>query len=210
MRQPRHAPRLVDRGDANDAVAQDAGDRLGEIGEAVAGVAVRPAAKVGQGRGHLPMIKRLERLQPARKHPVDKAVIEIKTFGVDVHPIRHDPRPSGGKPVGVQVRRLQQVQVLRPAVKVVAGHGAGFGAHHIAGGGGERVPVAGAAAAEGRAFDLIGGGCGAKDKAGRKVETGQHGAPSVQGFWAGPVDWPMINSASSRRCWGPSSGWAMT
>ena len=62
MRQPCHAPRLVYRGGGGDAVTYFAADHLSEVGEMVAGVAIGPAAKIGKGRRHFPVVKGLERL----------------------------------------------------------------------------------------------------------------------------------------------------
>ena len=58
------------------------------IGEPVGHIAVGPAAKVGQGRGQFPVVKRLEGFQAAFQHAIDKTVIEVHAFGVDVcgHP----------------------------------------------------------------------------------------------------------------------------
>ena len=93
VRKPGDTPRFVYCGDAGNAVAKAAGDHFGKIGKAVAGVAVGPAALVGKGRGHFPVVKRLERFQPAREHAINQTVIKINAFRVDVHTVRQDPRP---------------------------------------------------------------------------------------------------------------------
>ena len=88
------------------------------------------------------------------------------------HEGEHHPGPRGGKAAGVHIGVLQQVKVLRSAVIGVAGDAAVCGADHIAVGGGKAVPMAGAAAAKGGAFDLTGGLGGAEQEAGWQIKAG--------------------------------------
>ena len=203
MRQPRHAPGFVDRGGRGDTVADPAHDDARVIGEPARDVRVHPAAAQRKVRRQVPVIERQEGFQPARQHPVDQPVVEIETLGVRrPAPLGHHPRPACRKAVGVETAVAKEVQILRPAVVMVAGGGAVLAVQDIAGRGGEAVPMAAPGTAKARAFDLIGGGGGPEQEAGRKVGAGKgHPAPPCRAprFGAGPVDWPMVSSASNSR-----------
>ena len=206
MRQPRHAPGFVDRGGRGDTVADPAHDDARVIGEPARDVRVHPAAAERQVRRQVPVIEGQEGFQPARQHPVDQPVVEIETFRVRrPAPLGHHPRPACRKAVGVETAVAKEVQILRPAVVMVAGGGAVLAVQDIAGRGGEAVPMAAPGTAKACALDLIGGGGGPEEEARRKGGAGKaHDGRSCQlRSGAGPVDWPMVSSASnSRSRWG--------
>ena len=81
-----------------------------------------------------------------------------------------------------------------PTVIMIAGNRTILGTNDVVRGRGEGIPVAGTGAAEGCAFDLIGGSCRAEEKTFGETCSGNFHCASRG---AGPVDWPTINSASS-------------
>ena len=90
---------------------------------------------------------------------------------------------------------------------VIAGKSAIFGAHDVAGGRGEGIPVRGASTTKAVPFDLVGGSCGPEQEIVGKVIAGELHHQIRLG--AGPVDWPMISSASSKRVCGGLPGLAI-
>ena len=94
---------------------------------------------------------------------------------------------------------------------VIAGQGAIFGADHVEWSGGKAVPMIRTAAAKPGALDLIGSARSTKHEFCSKIRALQaylH-ARSQDFAGAGPVDWPMISSASSSRCCGGIAGSAI-
>jgi hypothetical protein len=156
MRQPAHAPGLVDRRGRPDAVADAAHHHLGEVAEPARDVAVAPAAQIGERRGQFPVVERGGGLEPAREHPVHEPVVEVEPLRIGgAAPLGQDPRPGGGEAVDIEVRARQQVEIGLPAVVMVAGARAVLGPHDVAGRGREAVPVGRARAAEGVPLDLV-------------------------------------------------------
>ncbi len=143
------------------------------------------------------MVERLEGFEAAFEHPVDEAVVEGDALGVDGHAVGHDARPGGGEAVGVHSGVVQEVEVFGPAVVVVAGEVAVFGADDVAGCGGEGVPMGGTCGAMPVAFDLVGGGRGTEKEAFGEVAA-VHAVVLVS---AGPVERPRVSSASQSSDW---------
>ena len=198
MRQPRHAPRLVDGGGRPDAVTDAVAQDARVVTEPPGDIAVAPAALVGQRLGQFPVIQRQRGLDPARQHPVDQPVVEVETLGVGcARPLGQDARPGRRKAVDVDIQLRQQVQIAFPAQVMLAGARAMFRAHHVAGGRGETVPMCGARSAQGMPLDLIGRGRGPEQEAVGKIGAGV-GHDVSEG--AGPVEVPSTTCASSK-CW---------
>src|SRR5690606_1251550 len=83
--------------------------------------------------------------------------------------LRHDPAPADRESVGLEVEALHHLDVLAPAVVVVASHVAGVAVPHIARSVAEPVPDRrSGAVGHGRAFNLIGGGRSAPQEPGCK------------------------------------------
>ncbi len=117
---------------------------------------LRQPPQIGERRGQFPVVERRGGLEPALQHGVDQAVVEVETLFVDrPAPLGQDARPAGGEAVDVEVRAGQQVEVRLVAVVVIAGDRAVLGAHDVAGGGGEVVPVGAPGAALGVPLDLV-------------------------------------------------------
>src|SRR5690606_32340851 len=120
-----------------------------------------------QGAWQVPMIESGEGLQAALQHAVEQAVVEVETRLVHrTSALGDKPRPSEGEAVGVEAAVADQIEVLGPAVVVIAGDGTGVRVLHVAGGGGEAVPDGGAAAVGLATLDLVGCGGGAEDETG--------------------------------------------
>jgi hypothetical protein len=145
------------------AVAEVLRHQFGVVAEPAGDVAVHPAALVLQGAGQIPVIQRGERLQATLQHTVQQAVVKIDAGLVDrAGTLGNQPRPGEGEAIAVEAAVADEVEILGPAIVVVAGDAAVVGILHIARRGGEGVPDAGAATVELAALDLIGGGRGAK------------------------------------------------
>ena len=133
-------------------------------------ICVLPAALVLQGLRQIPVIQRNIRLYACRKQGIHKAVVPSQPCRVDLAlPFRENARPSDGKPVGSQMHRLEQVDILLPAVVAVAGNVPGFPVFGFARRMAEGVPDGGSAPILiHTALDLIGCGRRTPDKIFRK------------------------------------------
>ena len=161
----RHAPRLVDRDPAAHPVAERVVDERGVLGQAVGGLALRPAARVLEHLRQVPVVQRRPRLDAAFQQPVDEAVVERDAARVEraaaggLH-----PWPGDREAVGVDAQPLQQVEVLARAVVVVARDVAAVSLDDAAVAA-ERVPDRRRPAVEvRRALDLVRGGRHAPDE----------------------------------------------
>ena len=156
--QERRAPRLVVRRPDLHAVGQPLGDQAGVVGEAVRGVARRPAAGVLEGLREVPVVQRRQRLHAAREQRVDEALVVVQPGGVrGAATGRLHPRPGDREAVAVHAERLDQREVLLAAVVGVARGRAVAAVEHRAGPAAEGVPdrVAAAVGVD-RALDLVG------------------------------------------------------
>jgi hypothetical protein len=196
-------PRLVDRHPALDEVAQLGGDDPGVLGEAQRGVARRPAAALLQRLRQVPVEQRRGRLDAALQHPLDQPAVEVEALAQRrAEAVGLDPRPGDREAVGLDLQRLDQVEVLAPAVVVVAGDVAGLAADDVALLVDEAVPVRLAAAvlADG-ALDLVGRGGDAEAEAGRdrgRRRRGRRGAGRrLRG--AHPFTAPAVRPFTSQR-----------
>lgn len=106
------------------------------------------------------MVKRRIGLDAARLAAIDEAVVEIQPLLVDrPETIRNDARPGDGETIGLDTHVLDEIEILLPAIIMIAGNIAIVTledmARHIA----EGVPDGGLAAIRLRgAFDLERGG----------------------------------------------------
>ena len=174
MAEPTDTPRLVDRRGGPNPVADPAHDRGGEIGKPTGNIAVPPAAQIGQSAWKFPVIERRRRFDAAFQQSIDQSVVEIQPVLIHLAaPVRQNPRPRGGEAIGISAQISQQIQIRIHPVVVIAGDGAVFGAHNIAGRGGKTVPLRRARAAKAMALDLIGRGGGAEDEVVRKICAGK-------------------------------------
>ena len=101
-------------------------------------------------------------------------------------PRRLDARPGDRVTIGLEVQLLQQRDVVAVAMVAVAGHIAGVAVLDVAGSVAEPVPdgLALAIFLPG-AFDLVGGGGGAPQKARRESTGGMNGGAGVGGRGCG-------------------------
>ena len=143
----------------------------GVLGEALGGVAVGPAARVLERLREVPVIERRHRLDAALEQPLDQAAVEAHARRVErPGAVGLHARPRDREAVGLEAQGRHEVEVLAPAVVVIAGDVAGVavgdGARHAA----EGVPDRLAAAVLVRgALDLVGGGGGAEAESGREA-----------------------------------------
>ena len=153
-------PRLVVRRPVLDQISETVEDELGVLGEAVDRVACCPAAVVLECLRQIPVIERHERRDPALTQTLDQASVEVEPALVGRSTaVGLNPRPGDREAVCAQAERGHQVEVLAPAVVVLAGRVAGVPVVHLAGRPGEPVPDRLTAAVDrGRALDLEGRG----------------------------------------------------
>jgi len=180
------APGLVQGRPVAHPVGQGPVDRGRVLGEAVDHLAAGPAAGVLEGLGQIPVVEGDPGLDPALQQAVGQPPVEVEAGLVDrPAAVGLDPRPGDREPVGPQPQVGHEGRVLAVAVVVVGGHLAGVAAGDPPGGAGEGVPDRGAAAAlAGRPLDLVGGGGGAPDEAGREARLGGHpGRPLPNCEW---------------------------
>ena len=137
-----HHPGLVVGGDGGHAVAEAAGHAARVVDEAVHRVAVRPAALLLQRLGQVPVVQRQVGLDAARQQAVDQALVEVQALGVPgaravgLHARPRRPRSGRHRRPGSR----DEVQVLCPAVVVVAGDVAVAAVGDGAGHGGRSCP----------------------------------------------------------------------
>ena len=102
-------------------------------GKGPGGVGVQPAALILQCLGQVPVVERHIRLDARRQQRVHKPVVPGKARRVHrAGASRENARPGDGKPVGLQVQGLHDLDVLGPAVVAVAGDVAGVAALGLA------------------------------------------------------------------------------
>ncbi|WFM71059.1 hypothetical protein [Halomonas sp. CKK8] len=119
--QDRADPGLVEGGIGMDPVTQLAGHQVDVLLETIGRVAVEPAAALLQVLGKVPVIERDERRDAALQQAVEQALVEIQSLGVGLALLGHHARPGDRQAVGVHPQALDQLQILLPAIVVVAG-----------------------------------------------------------------------------------------
>ena len=151
------APRLVvgdPVGDDDPRARRPRGARSRRTGAHVSRAAQPPASCNPAGRSAV--VERHDRLDPALAQPGREPPVEVDALAVErAAPVRLHPRPADREAVGLQASSRDQVEILAPAVVVVAGDVAGRAVRDRAGTG-EAIPDRLAAAVLGdRALDLI-------------------------------------------------------
>ncbi len=206
MADPGRAQRLVQGGPHLDAVPEPLGDDTGVRGERERGVALRPAAPVLEHLRQVPVVEGDGGSDAGREQRVDQPVVEVEPLGVDsARAARHHARPGHRQPVGVGAQPAHQLDVLLPAVVVVAGHVAVVPACDLAGGVRVGVPDGGRAAVLGGGpLDLVRrGGRAPQEVAGEGAEVDGHGGPfgdPVQsGAGCGHLTAPAVRPATRYR-----------
>ena len=113
---------------------------------------------------------------PRFEQLVDEPLVEPETARVDAPaPLGQHAPPRDGEAIRLQAERLHQRDIALEALVVIAGHVTGVAVAHEAGRVRETVPDARACAiGKGRAFDLVRGGRGAPEEAGRKDGLRRH------------------------------------
>jgi hypothetical protein len=169
-----HHPRLVVRDPGRHEVAELARHVVRVVGEALRRVAVGPAARVLQGLREVPVVERGGRFDPALEQSLDELAIEAHARRIErPGPVGLHPRPRDREAVGLQAERRHEVEVLAPAVVVVAGDLAGVAVLDGAGNAAEGVPDRVAAPVlMSRALDLVGRGGRAEAKSRWKAGHG--------------------------------------
>ncbi len=153
------APGLVQRRPVMHPVAEGVVHGQGVLGEAVDGLAHRPAAALLLRLRHVPVVEGQPGDDVGRQQLIDQALIEVHPRRVDGAGIRPHAGPRRREPVGLQADPLHQGDVVPIAVIVVAGDIAVVGVDHRARHPAEGVPDRGGAPVlERRALDLEGGG----------------------------------------------------
>ena len=176
----RRDPRLVQGHPLRDAVAQRAEHGRRVIGEALGGLAGGPAAEPRLERlRQVPVVQRHDRRDVALEQLVDQPCVEVEAALVErPATLREDPRPGDAEAIRLEPDLLHQVEVLRPAVVVVAGDVAGVAVLDHARRVAEAVPDRLAAAVLGDgALDLVGGRGGPPQEVSRE----RHGGRSPRG-----------------------------
>jgi hypothetical protein len=161
-------PRFVERDPVRDAVAERPEHGRRVVGEAFGGLARAPATQPGLERlRQVPVVERGHRHDVALEEAVDEPCVEVEAALVQrPGAIGVDPRPGDAEPVRAEADIGHAVEVLAPAVVVVAGDVAGVAvlgrARRVA----EPVPdrLAPAVLAD-RPFDLVGGRGGTPQEA---------------------------------------------
>ena len=135
------APRLVVGDEAAHAIAELIGDHVDVLDEGVDGGAVGPAARVLERLRQVPVVERDERLDAGLEQPVDEPIVERQARRVRLPaPAREDARPGDREAVGAEAEPLHELDVLGPAVIVVAGDGTVAAVGDGAGARGEAIP----------------------------------------------------------------------
>ena len=167
--------RFVEQHDRRHVAPERARHRLGVVGEAVRDVAAGPAALVRQRLRQVPMVEAWPRLDPARVAALDQPPIEVEPgFVGRALAARKQSGPGERETVDPHAGARREIEILFPAVVMIAGDLAGFAARDLAGSGGEPVPNRFAAPAFAhRALDLVGGGRGAEREPFGKVARHQ-------------------------------------
>ncbi|MNZ92172.1 hypothetical protein D3C78_1111870 [compost metagenome] len=156
MAEPNRTPGFIEGRHRIQPVAQPCHDGLGVTLEGVRRGARGPAAVAHQRQRQVPMIKRRIGLDAARLAAINEAVVKIQPLLVDrTETIGNDARPGDGETIGLDTHVLDEIEILFPAIVMIAGDITIVTpkdmARHVA----EGIPDGGLAAIRpGGAFDL--------------------------------------------------------
>ncbi len=167
----RHHPRFVVGDPAGHPVAKPSGQHCCVLGEGGGGLPVGPPPSILECLGQIPVVERRDRFDSSRQQPVDETLVEGEAGFVDVTgSVRQHPRPGDREPIGAHPHLFHQFDVFGPTVVVVAGHVTGGAVFDRAVGVGEPIPDRFSLAVfVPGALDLVAGGGGTPQEAGRKV-----------------------------------------
>lgn len=113
--------RLVDRQPAIDAVQPFKQDG-GVFTEPLSAAARLPAALLLQRFREVPVVQSRHRSNVSLAKPVDQTLVEVQTGEVEFSSaIWEDPGPGNGEPIRLDTEVREQVDIVAPAVEVVAG-----------------------------------------------------------------------------------------
>ena len=154
----RRAPRLVQGDPGAHPVAEAPVRGHREVGESPGSVAFGPAAGVLERLREVPVVERRDRVDAAGEQPVDEPVVEVQAARLDPRAAaRQDARPGQREAVGADAQPVEQVEVLAPAVVVIAGDQTVGAVGDVTRHRRERVPDRRAAPVLGRGtLDLVG------------------------------------------------------
>ena len=164
--QERRHPWLVVRDPVGHEIPEVVEENRRILGEPVDDVARRPAALVLERLGQVPVVQRRQRPDPSLEHALDERPVEVEAALIR-RPTsgRLDPRPRDREAVALEAERLHQVEILAPAVVVLARGVTRVAEVHLPLGGGEPVPDGLAAAVHlRRSLDLERSGRGPPDE----------------------------------------------
>ena len=171
--QHRHHPGFVVGGHGRYPVAQAGMHTQGIVDKVLHRVAMGPAALVLQGLRQVPVVEREVGRNAAREQAVHQSLIKIQALGVPGAAARGlHAGPADRKAVGIHAQAGNHVQVVRPALVMVACHaavaavcdGARLFAKAVPNGGSFAVNVGGA-------FNLKSAGGDTPDKVGWKLRA---------------------------------------
>ncbi len=190
----RRAPRLVQRRPRAHPVLQRVEHVHRVVREPVGRVAGGPATGVLELLGQVPVVQRHPRVHARAEQFVHQPVVEREAGGVDrPAPARLHPRPGHREPVGVHAQRLDQRDIGRHPVVVVARQVTVVAAVHHA-----RRPAVGVP--DGRCAPVLGG------RPLDLVRRGRHAPPEVRGQALDQLELLRgFHHSGSRRVQDPSS-----
>ena len=139
------------------AVAEPPSHHARVICERCGRIAIEPAALLLQRLRQVPMIDAQPRRDAVRDEPIDQALVKVEAARLDrAAARRQNARPRGRKPISGKIAACEQIDIVAPAVIVVAGDIARIAVLHAPRRMGEGIPDAFAASIfVDRAFDLI-------------------------------------------------------
>ena len=190
-------PRLVVGDPAVDHVAELGGHQRRVVGEPLGRVAHRPAAGRLARLRQVPVVERGHRLDAALAAALGQPLVPVDAAAVQrAAPVGLHARPGDREPVGLDAQRRHQVEVLAPAVVVVARDVAGVAARHGAGAAAERVPDRRAAPVLAhRPLDLVRRHGDAEAEV-RRERADRHGLQRGRGH---PFTAPAVSPLTSQR-----------
>jgi hypothetical protein len=171
-----HDPGLVESRPQRDPVTERADDHPRVCGEPVRHIAIEPAALIVQCGRKVPVVQGDHGPDAMHQEQVHEAIVEGEPRTIHrTASRRQDPRPREAEAIRLQPERAHQLHISRGATVMIAGDVPGFPAGDLPGRMREAVPDARAGAVgEGRALDLVGGGCRAPEKPLGEPESVRH------------------------------------
>src|SRR5271156_6217850 len=117
---------LVERRPVLDPVSEPLRHDAGIVGEFFGSIAIEPATPILQGLRQVPVIETKPRRNATRDQAIDQPVVEIEAAWFDVASARRqDAGPSRREAVGHKAATREQLDVVAPAVIMIAGDIAG-------------------------------------------------------------------------------------